>query len=207
MKVCPLACLEVCLQICLEAGIMYIWEHVCRHVWKYACMYGWKYACVCVCVCVCIHMYLHIPHVYTCGPTPHIYLHIYYVYTHTHTYICMFVRMSRFLKFILLGIYFIYISNAIPKVPHTLPHPLTHPPTPTSWPCHSPILRHIKFARPMGLSFHWWPTRPSSDTYAARDTSMLTAGKWKCQKAYSNVPSLPWWEHDIKPRVKITAKL
>jgi hypothetical protein len=24
----------------------------------------------------------------------------------------------------LLGIYFIYISNAIPKVPHTLPHPL-----------------------------------------------------------------------------------
>jgi hypothetical protein len=28
----------------------------------------------------------------------------------------------------LLGIYFIYISNAIPKVPHMLPHP----PTPTS---------------------------------------------------------------------------
>jgi hypothetical protein len=23
----------------------------------------------------------------------------------------------------------------------------------------------------MGLSFHWWPTRPSSYTYAARDTS------------------------------------
>ena len=23
----------------------------------------------------------------------------------------------------------------------------------------------------MGLSFHWWPTRPSSDSYAAKDTS------------------------------------
>ena len=65
-------------------------------------------------------------------------------------------------------IYFIYISNAIPKVPHTLPHPLLHPPTPTSWPCRSPVLRHIKFAWLMGLSFHWWLTRPSSDTYAAR---------------------------------------
>ena len=65
------------------------------------------------------------------------------------------------------GIYFIYISNAIPKVPHTLPHP----PTPTSWPWRSPVLRHIKFARLMGLSFHWWPTRPFSDSYAARDTS------------------------------------
>jgi hypothetical protein len=46
-----------------------------------------------------------------------------------------------------------------------------HPPTPTSWPWHSPVLRHIKFAWPMGLSFHWWPTRASSDTYAARDMS------------------------------------
>jgi hypothetical protein len=25
-------------------------------------------------------------------------------------------------------------------------------PTPTSWPCHSPVLGHIKFARPRGLS-------------------------------------------------------
>jgi hypothetical protein len=28
----------------------------------------------------------------------------------------------------------------------------------------------------MGLYFHWWPTRPSSDTYAARDTSSV--GYW-----------------------------
>jgi hypothetical protein len=27
----------------------------------------------------------------------------------------------------------------------------------------------------MGLSFHWWPTRSSSDTYAAKDTS---SGYW-----------------------------
>jgi hypothetical protein len=54
----------------------------------------------------------------------------------------------------LLGIYFIYISNAIPKVPHILPHPLPQPPTPTSWPWRSPVMRHIKFAGKMGLSFH-----------------------------------------------------
>jgi hypothetical protein len=40
--------------------------------------------------------------------------------------------------FFKLGIYLIYISNAIPKVPHTLPHALSHPPTPTSWPWRSP---------------------------------------------------------------------
>jgi hypothetical protein len=57
------------------------------------------------------------------------------------------------------------------KSPIPSPPPLPYPPTPTSWPWRSPILRHIKFARPRGLSFHWWPTRPSSDPYAARDMS------------------------------------
>ena len=70
----------------------------------------------------------------------------------------------------LLGIFLIYISNAIPKVPHTLPQ-LLHPPTPTFWPWRSPVLGHIKFASPMVLSFQWCSTRPSSDTYAARDMS------------------------------------
>ena len=61
--------------------------------------------------------------------------------------------------------------------PKSLPYPpLPYPPTPTSWPWLSLVLRHIKFARPMGLSFHWWLTRPSSDTYAARDTS--SGGYW-----------------------------
>jgi hypothetical protein len=62
-----------------------------------------------------------------------------------------------------------------PKSPHTLP-PLPYPPTPTSWPWCSPVLRHIKFARPRGLSSQWWPTRPSFDTYAARD--MSSGGYW-----------------------------
>jgi hypothetical protein len=54
---------------------------------------------------------------------------------------------------IFLGIFFIYIFNAIPKVPPYPPPQLPPLPTPTSWPWHSPILRHIKFARPIGLSF------------------------------------------------------
>jgi len=86
------------------------------------------------------------------------------------------IIQSLFIYLFLLGIFFIYISNAIPKVPHTLSPQLPYPPTPTSWPWHSPVLRHIKFARPMGLSFQWWPTRPSSDTYAARGTS--SGGYW-----------------------------
>ena len=63
----------------------------------------------------------------------------------------LFFLFSNFL----LGIFFIYISNAIPKVPHTLSSilpPLLSPPIPTSWPWCSPVLRHIKFAIPRGLS-------------------------------------------------------
>jgi hypothetical protein len=73
-----------------------------------------------------------------------------------------------FLHF-LLRIFLNYISNAIPKVPHTLPPP--HFPThsfPFFWLWRSPVLGHIKFVCPMGLSFQCWPTRPSFDTYAAR---------------------------------------
>jgi hypothetical protein len=56
------------------------------------------------------------------------------------------------------------------EAPQT-PPPHHHQLTATSWPWRSPVLKHIKFARTMGLSFHWWLTRPSSDTYAARETS------------------------------------
>jgi hypothetical protein len=73
----------------------------------------------------------------------------------------LFIYLFIYLYF-LLGIFLIYISNAIPKVPHTLPT------TPTFWPWRSPVLGHIKLASPMGLSFQWLPTRPSFDTYAAR---------------------------------------
>ena len=57
-----------------------------------------------------------------------------------------------FLNFYLIRYFYIYISNSIPKVPHTLP-PLPYPPIPTFWPWRSPVLGHIKFACPMGLSF------------------------------------------------------
>ena len=58
-----------------------------------------------------------------------------------------------------------------------IPSPaLPYPPTPTFWPWRSPVLGHIKWASPMDLSFQWWPTRPSSDTYAARD--MSSGGYW-----------------------------
>ena len=54
------------------------------------------------------------------------------------------------------------------KFPIPYPATLPYPPTPTSWPWGSPVLKHVKFAWPMGLSFQWWPTRPSFDTYTAR---------------------------------------
>jgi hypothetical protein len=56
-----------------------------------------------------------------------------------------------FLFMFLLDIFFIYISNAIPKVPYTSSL-LPYPPTPTYWPWHSPVLGHIKFAIPRVLS-------------------------------------------------------
>jgi hypothetical protein len=37
------------------------------------------------------------------------------------------------------------------KSPIPSPALLPYPPTPTSWPWHSPVLGHIKFARPRGL--------------------------------------------------------
>jgi hypothetical protein len=81
--------------------------------------------------------------------------------------------------FFLIRFFFIYISNAIPFpsflskiIPYTLTLTLLpNLPTSDSWPWHSPVLGHIIFARLRGLSSHWWLTRPSSATYAARDTS------------------------------------
>jgi hypothetical protein len=60
-----------------------------------------------------------------------------------------------FLFYFILIRYFLHLHfqcypKSLPYPPHTLPYP----PTPTSWPWHSPVLRHIKFARPMGLFFH-----------------------------------------------------
>jgi hypothetical protein len=64
-----------------------------------------------------------------------------------------FLFFSLFSSLFLLDIFFIYISNAIPKVPYTLPPTLLpFPPTPTSLPWLSPVLGHIKFAIPRGIS-------------------------------------------------------
>jgi hypothetical protein len=55
-----------------------------------------------------------------------------------------------------------------PKSPQYTHPPLPYPHTPTLWPWCPTVLEHIKFVCPMGLSFQWWKTRPSFDTYAAR---------------------------------------
>ena len=83
-------------------------------------------------------------------------------------------RHSRFYE-LQIFFYWVFISFTFPtlsqKSPTRSPHPLPYPPNPTSSSWGSPVLRHIKFARPMGLSFYWWLTRSSSDSYAARHTS------------------------------------
>jgi hypothetical protein len=55
--------------------------------------------------------------------------------------------------FFFIGYLFQLHFQCYPQRPHMLPHPLTYPPTPTSWPWHCHVLRHIKIARPMGHSF------------------------------------------------------
>jgi hypothetical protein len=69
-------------------------------------------------------------------------------------------------------------KSPIPSLP-----PLPYP-TPTFWSWHSPVLGHIKFASPMGLSFKWWPTRPSFDTYAARVNSSRVLVSSYCCSTY-----------------------
>jgi hypothetical protein len=76
--------------------------------------------------------------------------------------------------------------------------PLYPPPDPSPthpfllfWHWCFPVLGHIKFARPRGLSSQWWPT---SATYAARDTS--SGGYWSVHIVVPPIglqtPSAPW---------------
>jgi hypothetical protein len=87
-----------------------------------------------------------------------------------------FYSFFHFIIIIIIRYLFHLHFQCYPKSSPHPPRPLPHPPTPTSWPWCSPVLRHIRSARPMGLSFHWWPTRPSTDTYAARATSYWGGG-------------------------------
>jgi hypothetical protein len=70
--------------------------------------------------------------------------------------------------------YFLYLHFKCYPESSLYPHPalFSYPPNLTSWLWHSPALGHIKFARPRGLSSQWWPTRPSSATYAAREWAL-----------------------------------
>jgi hypothetical protein len=90
-------------------------------------------------------------------------------------------KIQHFFK---LGIFLIYISNAIAKALHTHPPPLPYLPTPPFGPWHSPVLGHIKFASPMGLSCQWWSTRASFDTYATRDKSSRVLVSSYCCSTY-----------------------
>jgi hypothetical protein len=80
-----------------------------------------------------------------------------------------------FIYFLLFFLNWVFISITFPMLSQkypprsstrspTYPLALLGPGVPLYWGIY-------KFARPMGLSFHWWPTRPSSDSYAARDMS------------------------------------
>jgi hypothetical protein len=79
-------------------------------------------------------------------------------------------------------IYFLHLHfKCYPESPLYPPATLLpYPPTPISWAWHSPVLGHIKFARPRGLSCQWEPIRSSSVTYAAGDTSsgVLASSYW-----------------------------
>jgi hypothetical protein len=80
--------------------------------------------------------------------------------------VCIFF-FNFFIRYFLHLYFKCYPESSLYCPPALLPYP----PTPTFWSWRFPVLGHIKFARPRGLFSQWWPTRPSSTTYAARDTS------------------------------------
>jgi hypothetical protein len=68
------------------------------------------------------------------------------------------------LQFFLIRYFPLLHFQCYPKSPPYPPPTIPYPPTPPFWPWRSPVLGHIKFASPMGLSFQRWLTRPSFDT-------------------------------------------
>jgi hypothetical protein len=62
---------------------------------------------------------------------------------------------DHFLFIIIIFLFFYYVFSSItfPMLSQKSPPPLPYPPIPIFWPWHSPVLGHITFAWPMGLSF------------------------------------------------------
>jgi hypothetical protein len=75
-----------------------------------------------------------------------------------------FYHVNFFIRYFLYLHFKCYPKSSLCRLPPP-PALLPYPPTPSSWPWCSPVLGHIKFTRPRGLSSQWWPTRPSSATY------------------------------------------
>jgi hypothetical protein len=102
----------------------------------------------------------------------------------------IFYKPNSFIRYFLYMHFKCYLKSSLYPLPILLPYP----PTPASWSWHSPVLEHIKFATPRGLSSQWWPTRPSSATYAARD--MSSGGYWLVHIVAPPIelqtPSAPW---------------
>ena len=66
----------------------------------------------------------------------------------------IFIYLHFFFSLIFFIMYFPQLHfQCYTKSPPYPPPPLPYPPIPIFWPWHSPVLRHIKFACPMGLSF------------------------------------------------------
>jgi hypothetical protein len=92
-----------------------------------------------------------------------------FVYEGKHEIFCLPPLLPFFIY--LNVFYYIFSSITFPMLSQKSPippPPLPYPRIPTFWPWRSPVLGHIKFACPMGLSFQWWLTRSSFDAYAAR---------------------------------------
>jgi hypothetical protein len=72
-----------------------------------------------------------------------------FIYLFVCLFVCLFIYLCIYLYQIFSSFTFSMLSQKSP-----IPSPqLPYPPTPTSCPWHSPVQRHIKFARPGGLSF------------------------------------------------------
>jgi hypothetical protein len=105
---------------------------------------------------------------------------------------CLFFFFFTFKKYF----YWVFSSFTFPMLSQKSPippPPLPYPPTPTFWPWRSPVLGHIKFAGPMGLSFQWWPaTWAKSFSSLAVNFFRLFISLSPCNKFETNWLDLEW---------------